>query len=559
MDFFRRNAGKMALIALIVFFTLPFIYGNEEEEDFSPFAIKPGMSYQANPISKLANRLASFYGFSRLASGNMTASPKGIDTIKGKVAGNHVFSKEDEFSPKVMTETKVGVSQPKDNVLVASSRNFKNFDVNSSELNTLNTGSYTDRKNSSNDLANKNNTTVTSSPIKGYVTINGQNYNVIEDAKGNKYVVTPKGHIPYREVMRKNISEQEFMSAKKRLAGASDKEILDALQQEKERQNYSSDINRNSSASYRNGKSVNMDNTNSVRVSTQDRGFDDEMLSKAYADLKNINLKVEGGASSTSAVRGSSSHSSFSSNDASSNPSSYQENTQTGTGLIPRNIAQTVQSQMGRQINGNEEKTPQNIKEPTEQAILDDGSKQAKEGFRETTGEINTRLGSVIVEPKSIGDNDVIIYQPISDVVTTESKIFVNENIVGDVWGQPKPVTVGEDTLEGVLLPVQFQKNKLVYTGESEQIAGNIVSMNASLNEIREALENLGSRKIFIDKSRTDLVSFNIMKEVIGEDNIVDIQEADVFLPSPVFTPNSFKIFAMEFEKQISQTGNEPA
>ena len=66
MDFLRRHAVKFAFIAIIVFFALPFIYGNEEEDGFSPFAVRSGLSYQANPISRLADRIASFYGFSFL-------------------------------------------------------------------------------------------------------------------------------------------------------------------------------------------------------------------------------------------------------------------------------------------------------------------------------------------------------------------------------------------------------------------------------------------------------------------------------------------------------------
>ena len=116
MDFLKRNSGKIALLVIIAFFTLPFIYSNEEEEDFSPFAVRPGMAYQANPISKLASKIASFYGFSKPAQNNMQAYAKKTDLIKDRVS----FTKENPFSFKDTTK-------PQKDTLVVSSKNFKNI------------------------------------------------------------------------------------------------------------------------------------------------------------------------------------------------------------------------------------------------------------------------------------------------------------------------------------------------------------------------------------------------------------------------------------------------
>lgn len=101
MGIFRRNAGKLALIALIVFFSLPFIYGNEEEENFSPFAVKSGLSYQANPISKLANRIASFYG---LPQANLTTVGERVNMDKGESIRSRV-SEHKTFNKNQVSES----------------------------------------------------------------------------------------------------------------------------------------------------------------------------------------------------------------------------------------------------------------------------------------------------------------------------------------------------------------------------------------------------------------------------------------------------------------------
>ena len=285
MGFFRRNAGKFALVAIIAFFALPFIYGNEEENGFSPFAVRSGMSYQANPISRLADRIASFYGFPRQNNNDEGPALSVAERIKGKVATHNVFSKSEGGKD-------VSAKEPKP---------MNNFE----KENTYSTGSASGGSTYTGSAFSGTNS---NSPYKGTVRVNGKDYKVVEDIKGEKYVVTAKGHVPYRKILQSTVSEQEFLAAKKRMAGASDIEILQALNREKEQQfaNGTSVNSGNYQNSYRTGTATSMGSGN-VRPDNSlktDKGFDDNFLSNAYDDLKNINIKVEqpessGGGSST--------------------------------------------------------------------------------------------------------------------------------------------------------------------------------------------------------------------------------------------------------------------
>ena len=290
MDFLRRNAVKFAFIAIIVFFALPFIYGNEEDS-FSPFAVKSGMSYQANPISRLADRIASFYGIPMRSNQESATSP--TDTIKNKVAKHPLFNKENSGKE----------TQGKDNVaastFMASAKKFNDDNKNISSTTSASSSSAYQAAISQNN---------SNSPYKGTVNINGKDYKVIEDIKGDKYVVTSKGHVPYADVLRKTVSQKEFLSTKKLMPNASDIEILEKIRAEKVQQLASSTSanSQNYQAGYRNGSASSM-GSNNVRPDNSlktDKGFDDNFLSNAYDDLKNINIKVEqpessGGGSST--------------------------------------------------------------------------------------------------------------------------------------------------------------------------------------------------------------------------------------------------------------------
>ena len=528
MDFLKRNSGKVALIAIIAFFTLPFIYGNEEEEDFSPFAVRSGMSYQANPISKLANKIASFYGFSKPVQNDTMASSKRTDSIKDRVS----FSKENPFGFQ-------GQSKSKNNNLVASSKTFKNFDFDMDDFAKQNPKAHTNTNSSLNSRSSKIN-----DPVKGYVTVNGKHYDVIEDAKGERYVVTPQGHIPYKEVMQRTVSQEEFAKAKKRMPGANDMEILQTLQQEKERQAYSAKANsknyqnyQNGAASYRNGRLSNMGGTNYARVSTGDKGFDTDALTNAYADLKGVNLKID--TSSASAGSGSN-----------SGGSALRDSFTNQAAGSAKDIKDNVQGN----VQGNAGLTPQNLAGQVKQT--------AKQGLTEQNNKPKeTSQAEQVAMPKilqvQLTENNT--YEEAGNESVTVVFISVEEGKYSpyEVWGKADryPFNDGNER-NGIVIPLYpDSRGSLVYEGNEGYISYQVEDINQSIGNIKEMMYNFGDDdKIYIDTSTMDdfskalLIDSSVLSEYITNNP----KKATIKLSGPICTPDSFKQFAEELEqKQI--------
>lgn len=503
MDFFRRNSGKIALLAIIAFFTLPFIYSNEEEEDFSPFAVKSGMSYQVNPISKLASKIASFYGFSKPAS-KVVASANGVDSIKGKVT----FSKENPFG-------QIGNTNSQNDTLVASSRNFKSFDVADSNSPQI----YNTKDNPS---INSYDTKI-NNPVKGYITVNGQDYPVIEDARGEKFVVTPKGHIAYKDLTRRTISEQEFAAAKKRLAGASDMEVLAALQEEKLRQIYPAQTNQNyqAAAGYGNGVASTMGGTNVVRVSVEDKGLDNEILSTAYSDLKNINLKI----STSSSAGGASLRDSF--NAGISGSKEGADISSQGADFVPQSIAEQAKTVARHELIAQNNKPTENMQEekqnePTIVRVISDN-----DSYQET--ENNSETVFISVEE--------------------------GKNSPYEIWGEINKHKFKNGTeRSGIIAQISIDpKGSLNYNGEDRQMAEYVENINQSIKDIQEIMyEFKDTDKVYIDLSTVDEFSKALIMNNEGLSDYITTNPngASINLPGPICTPDSFKQFAEELQKQ---------
>ena len=532
MDFLKRNSGKIALLAIIAFFTLPFIYGNEEEEDFSPFAVKSGMSYQANPISKLANKIASFYGFSKPAP-QMTASAKGTDSIKNKVS----FSKENPFGPQAKNRAKSS-----DDTLVASSRNFKNFDADglNSNSNIYNSGGYSGGSYVGSSSARSDN------PVKGYVQVNGQNYAVIEDAKGERYVVTPKGHIPYKELTKRVISAQEF-NTKKQLTGADDVEVLRALQQEKARQAYAGNTNRqnyqNASTSYRGATSSNMGGMNYARVSTTDKGFDTDALSDAYVNLKNVNLKID---TSSSSARSGSYSSGGALRDSFGNAANEElEDINENITLTPQTIAGQVKAETEQNLVARNKKTSEsNTKAKADVATKD---QERTRGGAPSVPEI--------MPVKVTEDN---LYEEAGNENTGMFFVPVNEGGTSPyaVWGKASNVDFadGEEKF-GIIIPIGINRSNNLYTKHGDEgVQQSVQDINNYVSEIEDIAFAL-DKKIYIDTSTMDDFSKSLLLERRSLSNYITnkYDEASILLPGPVCTPASFQRFVEELAKQQAE------
>ena len=513
MDFLRRHAVKFAFIAIIVFFALPFIYGNEEEDGFSPFAVRSGLSYQANPISRLADRIASFYGFSRNRDGGLASK---TDVIKDKVS-KHLFAKENEAKENSVNGT-----------LMASAKKANSDDKISNNSNT-NSAANSYQAGSQNS----------SNPFKGTVNINGKDYKVIEDIKGEKYLVTPKGHVPYKDVLRKSFSEQEFLAAKKRMPNASDFEVLETLQQEKAKQisNGSSAVNTQNyqTNSYRTGTAGTMGGNSSVRVSYGDKGIDHNALSDAYGNLQNINVNIDTPKSSSGGGYLSGGYASSGSKNV-----TPEENAQANlTQDIAKNARATI-------TDGMNNKMPEtNLAE-----ILgtDNFPITMKEGGKiETDNKIKVDKSAFLVTGDSLADYKEW-FTNVKSITYQDGNNETNYQVKGAIL----PTLLDE---AGELKPevVEFIKDKK----EQQKMQDNIEKMNSSIATIKD---NLGSFQgtIYIDENNMDEPSKQWLKSIKGmfEGIIVQKPQDDIVSVSgPIYTPSSFQQFA---DKLTEITQNLP-
>lgn len=344
MGVLRRNAGKLALIALIVFFSLPFIYGNEEENDFSPFAVKSGLSYQANPISKLANRIASFYGLPKSNRANVGEINNNnvSSSIRGRVAGHQAFNKQDVSNiaaANAQNKNQAALTDDNKQKLNNLEKDPTIYEpARATQMATTATGVNYDRY-----YYNK----PQQAPVVEYVQINGENYKIIKDITGHKYVATAKGHIPYEEVMRTTVSEREFLAAKKKLVNASDAEIVDYVLAQKQgtnrpantaqpqpaANNYRDSYSRGGTATKMDNEAVNYGNSLET-----DTGFDDSILNNAYDEVKNIGINgsdiapaVVGSLSNSNSSRGNSSNGGSSSGSYYNNGNTNRDSSYSGS------------------------------------------------------------------------------------------------------------------------------------------------------------------------------------------------------------------------------------
>ena len=422
MGILKRNAGKLALIALIVFFSLPFIYSNEEEGDFSPFAMKSGLSYQANPISRLANRISSFYG---LPQSNLTTTGERVnmnkgESIRNKVSGHRAFNKNYEANSETAPEIQgdeldanpqkgghsnyssgyekySGKAKKQNNFLQGSAKETNNTNINIT--NNVNTASantaapnatrvaaararsnfeggdptiYESARGSAlatsatsmsydNYTYNKPN----KAPAEEYVEIDGESYKVVKDITGKKYVATARGHVPYEQVLRNTISEREFFATKKRMVNASDSEVLQYITEQKQAANAKrAAAQKNNTGGYRTGAITSMGRQGRIdgSVST-DTGLDISSFNEVYEGIKNY--KSAGGSISDSGGGTSSSSSSSSSSGGSrggSSDNNYRGSSGGNNGIIAGVNLANLNRTVTDGVKLNSEKIPESSK-----------------------------------------------------------------------------------------------------------------------------------------------------------------------------------------------------
>ena len=332
MGFLKRNIIKLVLIVFVVFLALPFIYSNEEEGEFSPFAIKSGLSYHTNPISKLANRIASFYG---LPKSNLQTTSERLNINKGdKILGHKTVNTKQTQKSEADTvnqeqETKAA-SFNKSAALNYNSGYEKYFDTNSKQ------NIYLEEENNTNiNITNNINTTVkepraaakskarhnverdhsiygsswgsapatsatgidyndyiynkpSNVPVEEYIQIDDEKFKVVQDITGKKYVATAKGHIPYDVMLRNTVSEKEFLAAKKQLVNATDSQIIQYVLEQKQ----AAFVAQNRNSNYKGGALTTVGGRAQANKSIQtDIGLNDKMVQEVYEGLRSYNAK----------------------------------------------------------------------------------------------------------------------------------------------------------------------------------------------------------------------------------------------------------------------------
>ena len=497
MDFLRRNSVKFAFIAIIVFFALPFIYGNEEEDGFSPFAVRSGMSYQANPISRLANRIASFYGlpFRSHQEGAISKT----DVIKGKIAKHPMFAKENGDKANSINATLMASAKhADDNDKISQNTNPSAFSANSYQA-----------------AAARN----TNTPYKGTVNINGKDYKVIEDIKGEKYVVTPKGHIPYKDVLRKTVSEKEFLSAKKLMPNASDIEVLEKIRAEKAQQFANNPLanSQNYQTAYKTGTANAMGGNGAMRVSYNDKGLDNNALSNAYDDLKkmNVNVEIPAGSSSTSYRGGYS----YGSNNADT------KDKQSAEDLTPSGIARQARSNFQEEITAKEQEKQTKTQNPV-------GNQPAK-------------IRSYNIEN-----------QEIDNISSADRKVMVlteNSNRGYDVWLGGKNYKKTENGYE-----ITFSSNE---EDDEEFIIKNKERINFAIKQIYSLWGSLDpnvKKNIVI---KTDGKMDDLSRDALSKINIEDSKNIDparaIYIDGPIYTPESFEEFLQQLKELVGNDENK--
>ena len=348
MSFLRRTIVKLVLVALVVFIALPFIYGNEEKsaEDFSPFSVKSGLSFHDNPISKLANRVASFYGFSQ--PGIKTVGERvgtAPNVINGKVRNktvnkNQVSAENVDFVDENKAETPqiyapkhrrpnynsgyekyfdesnapAGVLEKENNVNVNITNNINTFAANTSH------SARSSSENSSRKYRNyeggdptiyepaRGSALATSAtnvdynkyvynktsdtPVAHNIQIDGVNYDIVQDITGKKYVVTAKGHVPYDVMLRNTVSEREISAAKKQLVNASDSQIIQYILAQKQAA-YEAEQGDKSDGNVRleTVKDFVGSEAKGKQYIKTDVGVSDKMIREVYEGLRSYNAK----------------------------------------------------------------------------------------------------------------------------------------------------------------------------------------------------------------------------------------------------------------------------
>ena len=199
MRVFKSNTTRIVIACFIIFMAIPFIFV-ESSDGVKGGSLSIPMESSANPLSKIIDRIGSFYGFK-------------------KKPARASFNKKGQTLASVKHAEK-GLPAPSAGVLRAENDSLPDMP-------------FGDVSSSSSSAAGGASVSAGRSPklpqVKEYIRMDGDTYEVVTDPSGRKFVAMPDGFVPYEKLMADTVSQEEFDAARAQAPHLEDWEIFEAL------------------------------------------------------------------------------------------------------------------------------------------------------------------------------------------------------------------------------------------------------------------------------------------------------------------------------------------
>ena len=199
MRVFKSNTTRIVIACFIIFMAIPFIFV-ESSDGVKGGSLSIPMESSANPLSKIIDRIGSFYGFK-------------------KKPARASFNKKGQTLASVKRAEK-GLPAPSAGVLRAENDSLPDMP-------------FGDVSSSSSSAAGGASVSAGRSPklpqVKEYIRMDGDTYEVVTDPSGRKFVAMPDGFVPYEKLMADTVSQEEFDAARAQAPHLEDWEIFEAL------------------------------------------------------------------------------------------------------------------------------------------------------------------------------------------------------------------------------------------------------------------------------------------------------------------------------------------
>lgn len=199
MRVFKSNTTRIVIACFIIFMAIPFIFV-ESSDGVKGGGLSIPMESSANPLSKIIDRIGSFYGFKkRPARASFDKKGQTLASVKRAEKGMPAPS-----AGAQRAENDSLPDMPFGDVPAASSAAVSGPSVSAGRSPKL-------------------------PQVKEYIRMDGDTYEVVTDPSGRKFVAMPDGFVPYEKLMADTVSQEEFDAARAQAPYLEDWEIFEAL------------------------------------------------------------------------------------------------------------------------------------------------------------------------------------------------------------------------------------------------------------------------------------------------------------------------------------------